>query len=83
MATGQACGQPVDQQDSAPRAIQLLMRLGRRSPSADRFRIHGRDYGIAYVGGPSFDVDAAVVRLAQFGFRPTERFVYEYDFTTG
>ena len=48
-----------------------------------RFRVHGRDYGIAYVGGPSFDEDAAVVRLAQFGFRPTERFPYEYDFTAG
>jgi hypothetical protein len=48
-----------------------------------RFRFHGRDYGISYVGGPSFDEDAAAVRLAQFGFRPTERFLYEYDFTAG
>ena len=27
--------------------------------------------------------DAAVVWLVQFGFRPTERFLYEYDFTAG
>jgi hypothetical protein len=63
------------------RAIQLLM--GWEDDHLHRFRIHGRDYGLAYVGGPSFDEDAAVVRLAQFGFRPTERFLYEYDFTAG
>ena len=63
------------------RVIQLLM--GWDDDHLHRFRIHGRDYGIAYVGGPSFDEDAAVMRLAQFGFRPTERFLYEYDFTAG
>ena len=63
------------------RVIQLLM--GWDDDHLHRFRIHGRDYGIAYVGGPSFDEDAAVVWLAQFGFRPTERFLYEYDFTAG
>ena len=63
------------------RVIQLLM--GWDDDHLHRFRIHGRDYGIAYVGGPSFDEDAATVRLAQFGFRPTERFLYEYDFTAG
>ncbi len=60
------------------RVIQLLM--GWDDDHLHRFRIHGRDYGIAYVGGPSFDEDAAVVWLAQFGFRPTERFLYEYDY---
>jgi len=63
------------------RVIQLLM--GWDDDHLHRFSIHGRDYGIAYVGGPSFDEDAAAVRLAQFGFRPTERFLYEYDFTAG
>jgi hypothetical protein len=63
------------------RVIQLLM--GWDDDHLHRFRIHGRDYGITYVGGPSFDEDAAAVRLAQFGFRPTERFLYEYDFTAG
>jgi Plasmid pRiA4b ORF-3-like protein len=57
------------------RVIQLLM--GWDDDHLHRFRIHGRDYSIAYVGGPSFDEDAAAVRLAQFGFRPTERFHYE------
>jgi hypothetical protein len=63
------------------RVIQLLM--GWDDDHLHRFRIHGRDYGIAYIGGLSFDEDAAAVLLSQFGFRPTERFLYEYDFTAG
>ena len=63
------------------RVIQLLM--GWDDDHLHRFRIHGRDYGIAHVGSPSFDEDAATVRLAQFGLRPTERFLYEYDFRAG
>jgi hypothetical protein len=63
------------------RVIQLLM--GWDDDHLHRFRIHGRDYGIAYIGGPSFGEDAAAVSLSQFGFRPTERFLYEYDFTAG
>jgi hypothetical protein len=63
------------------RAIQLL--VGWDDDHLHGFRIHGRDYGIAHVGGPSFDEDTAAVRLAQFGFRPTDRFLYEYDFTAG
>jgi hypothetical protein len=63
------------------RVVQLLM--GWDDDHLHRFRIHGRDYGIAYIGGLSFDEDAAAVPLSQFGFRPTERFLYEYDFTAG
>ncbi len=63
------------------RIVQLLM--GWDDDHLHRFRIYGRDYGIAYVGGPSFDEDAAAVPLSQFRFRPTERFLYEYDFTAG
>ena len=63
------------------RVIQLLM--GWDEDHLHRFCIHGPDYGIAHVGGPSFDKDTAAVRLAQFGFRPTDRFLYEYDFTAG
>jgi Plasmid pRiA4b ORF-3-like protein len=63
------------------RVVQLLM--GWDDDHLHRFRIHGRDYGIAYIGGASFDEDAATVPLSQFGFHPTERFLYEYDFTAG
>src|SRR3954469_6332745 len=43
------------------------------------FRIHGRDQGVARVGGPSFSTDARQVRLDSFQFRANERFHYEYD----
>lgn len=45
-----------------------------------RFVIHGKDYGIAYAGGMYFSDDPKLVRLADFGFRINEHFVYEYDF---
>jgi hypothetical protein len=48
--------------------IQLLTRWD--DDHLHHFRIHGRDYGIAYIGGPNFGEDAAVVPLSQFGFRP-------------
>ena len=47
-----------------------------------RFRIQGRDYGISYDRGLFFLDDPELVRLSR-EFRPTERFLYEYDFTAG
>ena len=44
------------------RMIQILM--GWDDDHLHRFRIHGRDYGIAYVGGPNFGEDAAAVPLS-------------------
>jgi hypothetical protein len=46
-----------------------------------RFRIHGKDYGIAYLGGISFDDDPHAVPLCRFRLHPREAFRYEYDFT--
>jgi hypothetical protein len=48
-----------------------------------RFVIHGVEYGIGYVGGVGFRDDPHLVRLVDLGLRPTERFVYDYDFTDG
>jgi hypothetical protein len=45
------------------------------------FRIHGKDYGIAYLGGISFDDNPRLVRLSHFRLHPRESFRYEYDFT--
>jgi len=45
-----------------------------------RFVIHGKSYGIAYIGGITFTDDPRQVRLADFPFRPNERFAYTYDF---
>ena len=47
------------------------------------FVIHGREYGIAYLGGVGFRDNPRRVSLAGFGFRVGERFVYEYDFIDG
>jgi hypothetical protein len=46
------------------------------------FTIHGKQYGIWQPGGMSFSDRASDVKLAQFGFRPKERFLYEYDLST-
>ena len=45
-----------------------------------RFRIHGKDYGIAYLGGISFDDNPHKVPLGRFRLHPRESFRYEYDF---
>jgi hypothetical protein len=63
------------------RVIQILM--GWDDDHLHLFRIHGRDYGIASLGGPGFGEDAAAVPLSWFRFRAPERFLYEYDFTAG
>lgn len=48
-----------------------------------RFEIHGREYGISYLGGISFRDDARTVRVDTLGLRIGGRFVYEYDFGDG
>jgi len=45
-----------------------------------RFRIHGKDYGIAYLGGISFKDDLKKVRLFKFRLHCRECFRYDYDF---
>ena len=44
-----------------------------------RFRIHGKDYGIACRGGISFDDNQHNVPLSRFRLHPREAFCYEYD----
>jgi len=44
------------------------------------FLIRGKEYGISREGGTSFMTNAKKVYLADFHFRPNERFLYEYDF---
>ncbi|MCG8352174.1 MAG: plasmid pRiA4b ORF-3 family protein [Chloroflexales bacterium] len=45
-----------------------------------RFIIHGKAYGIAYIGGITFTDNPHQVCLANFCVRPNERFLYEYNF---
>ena len=44
------------------------------------FRIHGKEYGSARLGGPSFDADPRQVPLAALGLHRGERFTYIYNF---
>jgi Plasmid pRiA4b ORF-3-like protein len=43
------------------------------------FRIHGKEYGSARLGGPSFDVDARHVQLVALRLHRGERFSYVYN----
>jgi hypothetical protein len=45
-----------------------------------RLRISGKDYGIAFLGGISFDDNPHAARLSRFRLHPRESFRYEYDF---
>ena len=58
----------------------LQTAMGWEDSHLHRFRIHGKDYGIAYVGGISFADNPHQVELHQFRLQPGERFLYEYDF---
>ena len=42
-----------------------------------RFRIQGKDYGIAYLGGIHFEDNPHEVSLARFRLHPRESFRYE------
>lgn len=61
----------------------LLLAFDWSGEHLHRFRIHGRDYGIAQLGGIVFDEDARKVPLSRFRLHCGERFRYEYDFTAG
>src|SRR5256885_498242 len=58
----------------------LQVAMGWTDTHLHRFRIHGREFALPRIGDACLD-DARQVRLSQFGFRPRERFLYEYDFT--
>ncbi|MEV2275687.1 ISKra4 family transposase [Nocardiopsis sp. NPDC049922] len=45
-----------------------------------RFTIHGVEYGLGRLGAVGFSHDAHQVRLADFAFRPGERFTYTYTY---
>lgn len=59
----------------------LQTALGWEDDHLHRFCVHGKDYGIAYVGGLSFADNPRAVRLSDFRLRCGERFLYVYNFT--
>jgi Plasmid pRiA4b ORF-3-like protein/Phage integrase family len=58
--------------------VQIAM--GWTDSHLHRFIINGAGYGIAQIGGISFTDDPHKVRLADFGLRENDRFLYDYDF---
>jgi hypothetical protein len=44
------------------------------------FHIQGKNYGVAYLGGMSFDDNARQVRLSRFRLHRRESFRYDYNF---
>jgi hypothetical protein len=44
------------------------------------FRIHGKEYGGARVGGPSFDDDPRQIQLGTLDLHHGEHFTYVYNF---
>jgi hypothetical protein len=59
----------------------LQIAMGWSDDHLHQFRIHGKRYGIARIGGIWFSDDPDSIRLMDLGLRINERFVYEYDFT--
>ena len=45
-----------------------------------QFHIHGKDFGISYIGGIIFSDNPHKVYLNDFGFDIGDKFTYEYNF---
>ena len=45
-----------------------------------RLLIHGKQYGVASLGGIAFRDDPRRIKLSDLGLRVKEKFLYEYDF---
>jgi hypothetical protein len=58
----------------------LQIAMGWSDLNLNRFVIHGKDFGVAHIGGLSFSDDPRTVKLSDFRFRLCQRFLYEYDF---
>ena len=61
----------------------LQIAFGRDDSQLHRYRIHGPDFGLSHVGGPTFSSEARQVRLAEVQFRGNRRFLYEDEFGDG
>ncbi len=59
--------------------VQLAM--GWSDIHLHHFIIYGKQYGITQPGGTLFSDRASEVKLASFGWRIKEKFLYEYDFS--
>jgi Plasmid pRiA4b ORF-3-like protein len=58
----------------------LQISFGWSDDHLHRFLIHGKQYGVAYLGGISFRDGPRRIKLSDFGLRVKEKFLYKYDF---
>jgi hypothetical protein len=58
----------------------LQVAFGWSGQHLHRFTVRGKDYGICYEGGMTFDDDPRQVRLVDLGLRERERLAYAYGF---
>src|SRR5262249_58403049 len=58
----------------------LQIAFGWSGDHLHRFLIHGKQYGVSYLGGITFRDDPRRIKLSDFGLRVKEKFLYEYDF---
>ena len=58
----------------------LQISLGWSDDYLHRFLIHGKQYGVAYLGGITFRDDPRRIKLSDLSLRVKEKFLYEYDF---
>ena len=58
--------------------LQIVM--GWSDIHLNSFTIHGKNYGVAHIGGMSFSDNPADVAFHQLGLRQNEKFIYEYNF---
>jgi hypothetical protein len=58
----------------------LQLAFGWSDSHLNRFLIHGRQYGVAKIGGCIFWDDPTEIKLSELKLRIKQRFVYEYDF---
>jgi hypothetical protein len=60
--------------------ITLQTAFGWSDDHLHRFLIHGKQYGVAYLGEITFRDDPRRIKLSDLGLRVKEKFLYEYDF---
>src|SRR5262249_60742190 len=58
----------------------LQITFGWSGDHLHRFLIHGKQYGVSYLGGITFRDNPRRIKLSDLGLRVKEKFLYEYDF---
>jgi hypothetical protein len=58
----------------------LQITFGWSGDHLHRFLIHGKQYGLSYLGGMTFRDDPRRIKLSDLSLRVKEKFLYEYNF---